>query len=458
MPRGSRMRSGRRTRRRGVAAWLSSALALALLAGCGHSAPIAPGGVPIIGTPGEIAKAAENLGFPGFATKNTTRVGGADPISDAAAVSQAVYVSASASSRPEVVTLVDLHSWQASLAAALFMSPPMRAPLLFTDGGSLPAATSSALGTLAPSGSAAAGGAQVLRVDNHADSGTLHARDVTGANPFAIAAAIDRLQIAASGSPSAAVVVVAADQPAYAMPAAGWAAKSGDPILYVTRDAIPPETVAALRAHQHPHIYILGPPSTVSQSVASGLRTLGAVKRIAGNDPVSNSIAFSRYYDGSFGWGVTDPGHGLVFANSSRPLDAAAAAPLSASGGYGPLLLTNSSAALPSLLDGALLDIRPAYDKDPARGFYNHGWLIGDQHAISLAEQAQIDALLEIAPVNAAPPAAAPITPAPSSISPTPPATTPAVPTSLPGATRRRSAKARAFPVRPTSATGPGHP
>ena len=40
-------------------------------------------------------------------------------------------------------------------------------------------------------------------------------------------------------SPSDAVVVASEEQPGYAMPAAGWAAKSGEPVLWVTRDAHP---------------------------------------------------------------------------------------------------------------------------------------------------------------------------------------------------------------------------
>ena len=34
------------------------------------------------------------------------------------------------------------------------------------------------------------------------------------------------------------------------------------------------------------------------------------------------------------------------------------------------------------------------------RGVYNHGWIIGDQNAVSLATQAAIDSDLEIVPVN----------------------------------------------------------
>jgi len=32
------------------------------------------------------------------------------------------------------------------------------------------------------------------------------------------------------------------------------------------------------------------------------------------------------------------------------------------------------------------------------REVYNHGWLIGDDHAISARVQAEIDAILEVAP------------------------------------------------------------
>jgi hypothetical protein len=133
------------------------------------------------------------------------------------------------------------------------------------------------------------------------------------------------------------------------------------------------------------------------------LRGLGTVKRISGADAVSNAIAFARYSDGTFGWNVVDPGHGLVFANDQRPLDAAAAAPLSGSGQYGPLLVVDQPSPLPPALIQYLLDIEPGYEKDPTRGVYNHGWLLGDGSAISVGDQARIDTLLEIAPVSNAP-------------------------------------------------------
>ncbi len=93
-------------------------------------------------------------------------------------------------------------------------------------------------------------------------------------------------------------------------------------------------------------------------------------KRIGDEDPVSNSIAFARYTDGTFGWNITDPGHGLVIANATRPTDAGAAAPLSASGKWGPLLLTDNAETLPAPLEGYLLDIKPGYVDDPTRAVY----------------------------------------------------------------------------------------
>jgi hypothetical protein len=184
------------------------------------------------------------------------------------------------------------------------------------------------------------------------------------------------------------------------MPAAAWAAKSGDPILFAERDRLPEPTRRALVAHQQPRIYVLGPSSVISPKVTEALRRLGTVTRVGGQDPVRNAVQFARYADGAFGWGVVDPGHGLVFANPGRPADAAAAAPLSASGTWGPLLLVAPDGSVEKPLADFLLDVEPGYAKDPARGVYNHGWIVGDDDAVSVKAQSRIDRLLEIAPAR----------------------------------------------------------
>src|SRR6185295_19461961 len=109
--------------------------------------------------------------------------------------------------------------------------------------------------------------------------------------------------------------------------------------------------------------------------------------RVGGDDPVSNAIAFARYVNGSFGWNINDPGHGFVIANDSRALDAAAASALSASGDWGPLLLTDDPTHVPAPLRSYLLDVKPGYVSDPTRAVYNHLWLIGDEGAVSTGFQ-----------------------------------------------------------------------
>jgi hypothetical protein len=383
-------------------------LAALAVAGCGRGghddrgkATTATVATPTAGAKGTDTTAAQALGFPAFATKNTTRVGGADPIADAAAVARAVYTAGSVVTRPQAVTLVDSRDWRVGLAASVLMSAPIRAPVLYADGpGALPAATSQALAALQPTGAKDAGDAQVIRIGDVPEVRNAHTTDLRGTDPVALARAIDAFQAAARGTTSERVLVVSADAPAYALPAAAWAAKAGDPILFTHKDTVPEDTTAAIAAHQRPKIYVLGPPAVVSGQAIAQLKRYGTVTRISGPDPAASSVAFARFVDGNFGWGVVDPGHGFVFANASRPGDAAAAAPLSASGTYGPLLVSDSAAALPGALGDYLLDVQPGYSRDPVRGVYNHGWIIGDESAFSVAVQSRIDALLEIVPVN----------------------------------------------------------
>lgn len=366
---------------------LAAGLAAALLAGCGRqSAP------PSASTTANAVAAA--------ATKNTTRLGGASPAETAAAVARAVYPGGHAAGRPRAVTLVDARDWRAALAASVLMAPPIRAPILLGQGAGLPEVTTAALTALRPAGSSSAGDAQVIRVGAVGRPRGLRGTDLAGRDPFELARAIDAFQAAARGATSDAVVVVSAEDPAFAMPAAGWAAKSGDPILFAERDRVPAATRRALAVHQQPRIYVLGPSRIIGPKVTRELRRLGTVVRVGGPDPVSNAIAFARFSDGRFGWNVVDPGHGLVFANPGRPADAAAAAPLSGSGQYGPLLLTDARGGLPKPLAAYLLDIQPGLPEDPARGVYNHGWIIGDERAVSSVAQARIDTLLEISPVD----------------------------------------------------------
>ncbi len=358
-------------------------------------------------------KAIQQLGFPALATKNTTRVAGADPATDAAWVALAVYPSAAPGTHPRAVTLAPTDDWQAAIAASVLMAPPIHAPLLLSGPAAMPSATSAALSELAPTGSGSVGGAQVIRIGAVPSPTGLRSASVKGTDPYALAAGIDRFFSAASGSASLDVVIASGTDPAYAMPAAGWAAESGDPVLFVTSTSVPAATQQALLAHQRPHIYVLGPPSVISASVLTQLSKYGPVKRVGAGDPAANSVAFAEYRDpacaygqpcahvpGSFGWAIRSPGHGYVLINANRPLDAAAAAPLSGSGDFGPQLLVDNASTLPQpVLNFFLNYATPGYTQEgPTAAVYNHGWVIGDQTAISVRVQAEMDNLLQAVP------------------------------------------------------------
>jgi putative cell wall binding repeat protein len=341
------------------------------------------------------------LGFPALATKNTTRVGGRDATADAAAVARAVYPGRSSSTRPRLVSLVNEDDWRSGIAASVLMAAPLRAPVLLGSRDDVPTATREALDSLEPKGSPQAKGAQLLRIGDVAAPGDLRTSSVSGKDAYALSESIDLFLTEAAGQPSPNVLIASGDAKEFAMPAAGWAAKSGDPVLFAHRDSLPGSTVRALKRHERPGIYVLGPPSVVSDAVFAKLRKLGDVKRIGGRTPVQNAIDFARYSDGDFGWGVRDPGHGLVFANTDRPADAGAASALAAAGAYGPLLLLDSSEDLTAPLESYLLDIQPGYRFDPVRGVYNHAWLMGDESAISVDLQARIDQIMEIVRIKA---------------------------------------------------------
>ncbi|MEA2154345.1 MAG: hypothetical protein QOE11_485 [Solirubrobacteraceae bacterium] len=367
--------------------------------GCGRKFNTDESAAPaLVGPP---SQGRANLGFPEFATKNTTRVPGSGATQIASAVLRAVYPDPAR--RPDAITLVDGGDWRVAVAAAALMAPPFNAPSLFTNGTDLPAATSSTLKALAPQGSAAAGNAQVIRIGNVAKPAGLKSSDVAGDTPFALTRSIAGLIRSAKPGKTSRVIVTSADDPSFAAPAAAYAAKSGDPVLFVTHAGVPPETRAALAALAglaRPRIYVLGPSKVVTPKITQELRRLGRVKRVGGQDPVTNAIGMARFHDGAFGWGIVDPGHGAVFARAGQPLEAAAAAPLSGAGTFGPLLLLDSPDRVPQALQQYLLDIQPGFQQDPVRGVYNHGWIVGTGDAISVAEQARIDALLEIVPVR----------------------------------------------------------
>ncbi len=364
-------------------------------------APSSPAPAPnVIVEQVPVPEETDDLGFPTFATKNTTRVAGADPTADAAAVALAVWPSTGSLPGPDAVTLVDAGEWQAGVAAASLVADPVGSPILLTEAGAVPALTGSALRALAPEGSDATAGRQVFVVGAAASPEGYETLDLPAEGAPALAAELAKLRERLADEPEH-ILIASSDDPAYAMPAAAWAARSGDPVLFSGREDVPAATVAALRRNDGIPVYVLGPESAISERAFKDIaRIAPGTKRVGVEGEAENSVAFARYTDGGFGWNINDPGHGFVLANSERPMDAAVASPLSASGTWGPLLVAPEGADLPDPLQTYLLDLKPGYDEDPTRALYNHIWLIGDTSALSVDLQGEVDDLAEVAPVT----------------------------------------------------------
>jgi putative cell wall-binding protein len=385
--------------RRISALFLASAV---LLAGCStgddESRP------PQLGVKASDEQAAEKLGFPSSATRNTVRVGGSDTTADAAGVAGALYPATGDSDRPTAIVLVDKDDWATAISASVLVGRPIGAPILLTDGADMPPVSQDVLDRLKPKGSDLSKDAQVIRVgpDGARPSGYKTAL-IEGDTPFERATAVDRFFSAARGKPSNDVVLFSADDAEYAMPAAAWAARSGDAALPVRKDAIPAPIVKALREHRRPNVFVLGPESVISKQVATQLKKrklARSVERIQGPNPVENAIAFARYQKGDFGWGVVVPGYNFSLASTSRPADAAAAAALATRGVFAPLVLTDDPEKMPRQLEEYFLSVQPGYEADPSQAVYNRAWVLGDDKAVSVPQQAQLDQLTELIPVQ----------------------------------------------------------
>jgi hypothetical protein len=378
-------------------------IAATIVAGCGKTGPEPVAG----GGPTRHLAPVEAEGAISLSTRNTTRVGGADTTVDAAAVARLVYPGLTSTSRPQAVVLVNQRDWPAALSASVLSGAPLNAPILYAQGNTLPDVSLKALEAMNPQGASSLGGVQVIRIGTEAPVPARYSvRSLPASSPAGTAVEVEQLLVQARGGSTPRQLIVLRTTPAEAldMPAAGLAAESGAPILLAEGPRLGPVSGTAIHAMHSPSIYVLDPAS-LGRGALGVLAGLGKVTKIGGGEtvePVANAIAIARFSDGSFGWGIKEPGHGLVFTNPSRPLDAPAAALLSASADFGPLLLLSDSGGIPAELSAYLGDIQPAYSSAPefeaVRGVYNHGWLIGDERAIPLVTQAELDSLLEISP------------------------------------------------------------
>ena len=372
----------------------------AALAGC--SIGEEEGTPPQIGVQADEEEAAADLGFPFTATKNTTRVGGGDAIADVAGVASAVWPATGETTRPNAVVLVDKDNWQGGVAASVLAGQPIGAPILLSDAGDLPSISSDTLQRLDPKGSDLTDDAEVIRIGSRPpEPDGRRTTTIDGDDVYELAAEIDRFHAVATGEPSDDVILASGERAEYAMPAAAMGARSGDAVLLAARGELPQPTVAAIKRHDRPDVFILGPDAVIGRAVERRLRPLaGRVRRIEGPTPVQNAIEFARFRAGGFGWGADVPGQNFTVASTARPLDAVGAASLATNGVFAPLLLTDDPETLPRSLESYLLDVQPGFEGDPSLSVYNHVWLLGDDDTISVEQQGRLDEISTLIPVQ----------------------------------------------------------
>ncbi|WP_261134213.1 cell wall-binding repeat-containing protein [Bacillus sp. Marseille-Q3570] len=336
-------------------------------------------------------------------SKNVTRLNTTDPVEMAVMTSQTIWPSTHKENRPGAIILAPLEDWAISSASADLIHHPNDGPLLFIEKDSIPEITRNEIDRLNPKGNMT--GAEIMVMGDVDDSVIdslkgYEVKHIKGDAPAEFAKEIDKTYAEMNEKYPESVIVgsLEDDDQLYTTPAVNWIAHMPEPLLYVSEDGVPEATKQALEKRKgKANIYLLGPESIISKDTEEVLSEYGKVTRISGETPIENSIAFARFKDKNtnFGWGLTDPGHGISFISSSTPDLALAGAPFAHLGKHAPMVW---------LEDGQLnqthyeffSDIKPTFKDNPTNGPYNHAFLLGNKEAVSFKVQGIIDDKLEI--------------------------------------------------------------
>lgn len=230
--------------------------------------------------------------------------------------------------------------------------------------------------------------------------GEYKVESINGTDLAEFAASVDKKYADVSGGdyPNS-VIIVSSDEDAklFSLSAINWIAHMPEPVLFVSKDEIPQATTDALKERKKANIYVLGPETVISSKVANDLGDYGKVTRIEGKDAISTSIEFAKFKDKTtkFGWGLTEPGHGVSFISTESPELAIAAAPFSHLGKHAPLIWLDKGNVSDAVYQ-FLASIKPTFKDDPTSGPYNHGFVIGTQMEIPFTNQGILDDKLEI--------------------------------------------------------------
>jgi hypothetical protein len=420
----------RRRRRLGAAVGVAIGALLATAGSAVAQSPSPTGGAVSPPPPSQPTRANGD-------TKYTTRLYGTTPFQKAVAVTQEVYPAAGPTGvntstpddRPRGLTLITPDDPLTGITATPLIHFPDNAPVLFVTRTGIPKITRDEIKRLHPVGIARHNDVQAFVVGAAANPGVLAAlrqlglkyETVTAPDPATLADKVDQLygsienpdqgypimsgSATGEGSTITDVVVGSTSAWQYLLPATHWVSHMPTGLLWVTQNSVPQPTIDALKRRQgHAQIYVYGGPSIVSSAVIRELSNYGNVSRItpddvvafnspAPNSPLTTSVAFSKMWDpvGMMGWNIVGPGHGFTLVRQNDWQGAVGSAILSHLGFHAPLLITNKSGSLPSLLGTYLKEVAPAFLVSPADGPDNMTYVIGDYNSISWHQQSQID-------------------------------------------------------------------
>ncbi|MBU3114872.1 cell wall-binding repeat-containing protein, partial [Clostridium lacusfryxellense] len=339
-------------------------------------------------------------------TKNTSRILGNNAEGISLATACMIWPATEIGNRPKAVLIAPSESWQIQLAAVDLIHHPSDGPLLVSSKENISEAVFSELSRLNPIGST--DGIKIITIGMSENAGKqlrdkgYKIHELKGDNPNKLAEDIDNYYSSISGDLPNSVIIGSSEQLEYTLPAGNWIAHMPEPLLYVSKDTIPPETENALKKRKgNANIYLLGPASVVSKNIETKLQKYGKVTRISGDTPYANSIAFSKFKDHAtgFGWGITMPGHGLLLVSKSHAKESIASVAFSHRGKHAPLLITDTDKAPQELLD-YLKELKPHFKNEPTEGPYTHLFIAGDNPWISQEQQGNLDNLIEIEPEN----------------------------------------------------------
>jgi hypothetical protein len=336
------------------------------------------------------------------ATTETTRVPYSQPEPLSIAVSQLVFPSTKVSWRPNAVIVFTGNDFRSAIPAVSLVHHPIHAALLYSQSPTLSQEVLQEIWRLQPTGKhtpahvIAVGPFQQEAIDR------LHELGYTtllfgSENPVLQSVHIAQwrkqfLPIFQWEMILKNTLLVPLETVEEALPALGFSAHRGTPILYTYRDELPPLTRRYLQRENGRNISIVGTEKTVSATVEEACRRIvnGIVERFDGEAPGELAVNFARKRSQAtgMGWGRNQPMKGDVF--TFFPADwrfAMIASSLSHMGKHAPLLPLHGE-QLPDWYVRYLQYLRPRA-REPQPPFM-HAFLLGDLSQIPLATEVQI--------------------------------------------------------------------